>query len=61
MNMKSIILGGVLVASAMILCSVHTSLRKAVIHFVQEPNDVKNFGFFPPDIPTNEFESIDFV
>jgi hypothetical protein len=59
--MKSIILGGVLVASAMILFSVHKSLRKAVIHFVQEPNEVKKFDFFPPDIPTSEFESVDFV
>ena len=61
MNMKSIILGGVLVASAMILFSVQKSLRKAVIHFVQAPDEVKNFGFFPPDIPKNEFESVDFV
>jgi len=61
MNMKSIILGGVLVASAVILFRAHRSFRDAVIHFVQEPDEVKNFGFFPPDIPKNEFESVDFV
>ena len=61
MNMKSIILAGVLVASAVILFRAHKNLRKAVIHFVQEPEELKNFGFFPPEIPKSEFESVDLV
>lgn len=61
MKMKSIILGGALVASAVILFRAHKSLQKALIHFEQEPEEPKNFGAFPPDIPKNEFEAVDFV
>ena len=61
MNMKWIIVGAVLAASGAILFRTHKNFRKTSIRFVQEPEELKNFGVFPPDIPKDEFESVDFL
>lgn len=35
--------------------------KNGLLHFIDEEDNDKNFGVFPPEIPYSEFEGVDFL